>query len=52
MLSSVDQDGKLTLLISPMLDEKFVLASITNTDLHIMNKQSIIRNAESLLRLI
>jgi hypothetical protein len=51
ILNSVD-DSKLTFLISSKLGTDFCAASTTGLDLHIMNKQSIIRNAESLLRLI
>ena len=52
MLHSVDATGKLTFLVSPKMDSKFVVTSLANTDIHIMNKQSIIRNATSLLELI
>jgi hypothetical protein len=43
---------KLTVLISPKCDSDFCAASITDTDIHIMNKQSIIRNKNALLELI
>jgi hypothetical protein len=52
ILSSVDDNGKLTFLVSPGLNSNFVASAVKDIDLHIMNKQSIIRNAESLLRLI
>jgi hypothetical protein len=52
MLHSVDATGKLTFLVSPKMDSKFVVTSLANTNIHIMNKQSIIRNATSLLELI
>ena len=52
ILHSVDANGKLTFLINYRFSHNFCAASITDTDLHIMNKQSIIRNAESLLKLI
>jgi hypothetical protein len=52
ILVSVDTNGKLTFLVTPNSDSEFCAATIKNTDLHIMNKQSIIRNAESLLTLI
>jgi hypothetical protein len=52
ILSSVDDNGKLTFLVSPGLNSNFVASAVKDTDLHIMNKQSIIRNAENLLRLI
>ena len=50
-LHSVDENGKLTVLISPFTGNSPCAASVNGIDLHIMNKQSIIRNAESLLRL-
>jgi hypothetical protein len=50
-LHSVDENGKLTVLISPFTGNIPCAASVNGIDLHIMNKQSIIRNAESLLRL-
>jgi len=50
ILYSVDK--KLTVLISPMLDSNFCAASIVDTDIHIMNKQSIIRNKDALMELI
>lgn len=52
ILGDVSKDGKLTFLVSPMLDEKFVASAIKGRDIHIMNKQSITRNAEKLLELI
>ncbi len=51
VLHSVDND-KLTFLIRYNLAEKSCAASVKGMDLHIMNKQSIIRNADSLLKLI
>jgi hypothetical protein len=45
-------DKKLTVLISPRCDANFCAAAISNTDIHVMNKQSIIRNKESLLELL
>jgi hypothetical protein len=52
ILHSVDTNGKLTFLVSPSLDNNFCAAAIKGTDIHIMNKQSITRNAENLLELI
>jgi hypothetical protein len=43
---------KLTVLVSPKLDSIFCAATVTGIDLHVMNKQSIIRNKEALLELI
>jgi len=51
ILHSVDITGKLTFLVSPMLNGVFCAAAIKNTDVHIMNKQSLIRNAQQLLEL-
>lgn len=52
ILHSVDETGKLTFLITPKLDENYCAAALKNTDVHVMNKKSIVRNAEALLRLI
>lgn len=51
-LINVDASGKLTFLISPAMDSKVVAASFADVDIHVMNKQSIIRNAPALLELI
>jgi hypothetical protein len=45
-------NAKLTLLVSPQLDANYCVASINNTDIHIMNKQSIHRNKDKILELI
>jgi hypothetical protein len=52
VLHSVDDTGKLIFLINTNLNNKFCAAAINGIDVHIMNKESIVRNAESLLRLI
>jgi hypothetical protein len=52
VLHSVDAAGKLIFLINTNLNNKFCAAAINGIDVHIMNKESIVRNAESLLRLI
>jgi hypothetical protein len=52
ILHSVDTNGKLTFLVSPMLDSNMCAAAIKNTDVHVMNKQSLVRNADALLELI
>jgi hypothetical protein len=39
-------------LASPKLSDKFCVASIKDMDVHVMNKQSIIRHADTLLELI
>jgi hypothetical protein len=50
ILYSVDK--KLTVLVSPKLDSNFCAAAISGIDIHVMNKQSIIRNKDALLELI
>ncbi len=50
VLHSVDKNGRLTFLVNSGLD-KFCAASIKNTDVHIMNKASIVRNSNSLWEL-
>lgn len=52
ILHSIDDNGKLTFLITPTNDSNYCTAAINGQDLHIMNKQSIIRNAESFFKLI
>lgn len=52
VLYSVDKNGKLTFLVSPMGDSNYCAAAISEIDIHIMNKQSIIRHAEQLEQLI
>jgi hypothetical protein len=46
-------NNKLTFLVnSPLGSEKFLAATTTGVDVHIMNKQSIIRNKDALLEMI
>ena len=45
-------DNKLSVLVSPNVDSNFCAAALSNIDVHIMNKQSIIRNKDALLDLI
>jgi hypothetical protein len=52
ILHTVDETGKLTFLVTPNLDENYCAAAFRNADIHVMNKKSIVRNAESLMRLI
>jgi len=52
ILHSVDRNGRLVFLASPKLSDKFCVASIKDMDVHVMNKQSIIRHADTLLELI
>ena len=46
------ESNKLTVLVSPKLDSNFCVASMSNVDIHIMNKQSIVRNKDKLLELL
>lgn len=52
ILHSVDSSGKLTFLITPTLNSNYCAAAIRNQDIHIMNKQSVVRHAAALLELI
>jgi len=51
VLTSVDHD-RLTFLIAAPLSEKYIPTSISNTDIHIMNKQSVIRHADQLMEML
>jgi len=51
VLLDVSPSGKLTMLISPNLDSNYIAASATNLDIHIMNKQSLIRQSDKLLEI-
>jgi hypothetical protein len=53
ILSDVSDDGKLQILVNDITDHnKFSLAAIKGRDVHIMNKQSIVRNKDQLLKLL
>lgn len=52
ILHSVNNDGKLIFLVNANLNNKFCASAITGLDVHVMNKESIVRNADALLRLI
>lgn len=59
VLTALDRDileevknNKLTFLVNCNLDDNFCAASISNIDIHIMNKQSIYRNRDQLLELV
>lgn len=52
ILHSVDATGKLTILASPNSDNNYYAAAVRGLDIHIMNKQSIIRHTEKLLELV
>jgi hypothetical protein len=45
-------DQRLTFLIDHRLDNNYCAAAISGVDLHIMNKQSIIRNQQQLWEMI
>lgn len=51
VLHSVSNNGKLTFLINPMGNNNCLAASISDIDVHVMNKQSIIRHAIQLMEL-
>lgn len=51
-LITVDDNGKMTFLINLLANEKYVASTIKNLDVHIMNKNSLIRNKDSLMDLI
>lgn len=52
ILHDVDQTGKLTFLITTDLGSNYSLAAVKGKDIHVMNKQSIVRNKDKLLALI
>jgi hypothetical protein len=59
ILSALDRDilygvndQRLTFLIDHRLDNNYCAAAISGVDIHIMNKQSIIRNQQQLLEMI
>jgi len=51
-LVDVDPDGKLTFILNLMANEKHVATAFKDLDVHVMNKDSLIRNSEKLLELI
>lgn len=51
ILVDIDINGKLTFLINDSLKNSYVATSLINTDIHIMNKQSVIRNFEKLIEI-
>jgi hypothetical protein len=52
ILYDVDQRGKLKFLISTEYYTNYVPVALDGVDVHIMNKQSIIRNFDNLIKLI
>jgi hypothetical protein len=51
LIHSVEKDG-IRFLLNPAVENHTTISYIKNTDIHIMNKQSIVRNADKLLELI
>lgn len=58
VLSTIDkdllidiEDGKLKFLINQTIDNKYITTSVDQLDIHVMNKQSIIRNFGKLVEL-
>jgi len=51
-LVDVSESGALRFLVTPTLNSNYCLASVKDRDIHVMNKSSITRNINSLLRLI
>ncbi len=52
ILLEIDETGKMIILMNPNDDGNFKASKIIDTDIHIMNKQSIIRNSDRLMELI
>jgi hypothetical protein len=52
ILYDVKDDEKLIFLVSSQLEQNYCLTSFNDLDVHIMNKQSIVRNKDKLLRLL
>jgi hypothetical protein len=52
MLVDVNDNTLLFLIADPLRENKFVACSIKNQDVHVMNKQSIVRNKDKLLELL
>lgn len=52
VLVDVDVNGRLKFLITPDMNSNYVLASLRDVDVHVMNKQSIVRNKDKLLALV
>lgn len=52
ILNSVDGNGNLKMLFSTDNNSNYVIGSLKGLDIHVMNKQSVIRNYEQFLKLI
>ena len=51
LITSV-QDGGLTMLVQDKLSDKMILGKLSNRDIHVMNKQAIVRSANDLLEML
>lgn len=51
-LYEVGEDGNLVFLVNGLYSDHFSLAAIKDADVHVMNKHSLLRNADKLARLI
>jgi hypothetical protein len=52
ILYDVSDQGKLTFLISTGSDKNYCFSSLKDLDIHVMNKQSIVRNKDKLMALL
>jgi len=52
IVTSVNKDGRITICFSEPNTGKYIAGSFKDIDLHIMNKQSIIRHYENFIKLI
>lgn len=52
ILYSVDDTGKILCLINKTIDGKYFPVALEGTDIHLMNKASIVRNSKKLLELV
>lgn len=51
-LHEVDEQGNLVFLVNGLYSDHFSLSAIKDADVHVMNKHSLIRNVEKLMRLV
>jgi hypothetical protein len=51
LIASV-QDSGLTMLLQDKLSDKIILGKLSNRDIHVMNKQAIVRSANDLLEML
>jgi hypothetical protein len=52
ILYNVDSNEKLTFLVNNDLNSNYCATTVKGLDVHVMNKQSLIRNVDKLLELI